>query len=451
LLQHYHMREELNMAMLALDANALQRKVDAATKKLQCVALGGRIPTGVNGGSGDANRTTMEVQKLFNAGGRGGNIGGILPMMVNFRMDLTSTIEGANSMRIAASMLNPLSGNAFKYSFRGDINPLIGKGAILFADYGVDMDVTTNEQFLMRTSAQVSTAGYTMVGGSLPAHATLDLSRSHTDSIIPANETGDCGGRVHNNTSMVGGGYAPTNGANSLLPYTPACILGYSERPQVAVLVIGDSNAAGVGDAAGGDGQGCIGYIERGLRLTASGVTAGTIWAKNGAGPSIYFAGNAPPLFAAMEYHTHFLNQLSGNSFSVGGNLTLAIKQRTVIAWEAAKIRSLRTIQLESLPRTTDSGNTAVAVGWEVGGIRDQFNAWVKSIVGQKIDANGDLSANGVVYLDEYWEINDLVQDPATNLWLNASYTADGAHLSATAHALVATRIAARANALTIY
>lgn len=418
-------------------------------KQLQCVGLGGRAPVNINGGAGDANRITTEAQKIVNIGGRGGNVGGIGLMMVNWRLDSSTIIEGANSMRIAASMLIPQTGNARKYTFGGQLNPMIGKGATVYSDNSFDMDVTAGEQVLFRTSAQVSVNTYTMVGGNLPSSVSFDLSRSHTVSIIPADETADCGGRVHNNSSM-GGGYAPANGANALFPYTPACILGFSERPQVAVCVIGDSNAYGTGDSGNGDGQGGIGYIERGLRTTASGVTAGTLWVRPGVVLNIYNAGNAAQLFEAAQYHTHILQQVSGNSVTA---LTLAeMKTRTMIAFVAAKARGLRNIQLESLPRTTTSGNTAVATGWEVGGLRDQFNAWAASIVGQKVNSiTGDLDAAGSVYLDHFWVINDLLQDPATNLWLNSAFTTDGIHLSATGHALAATRIASLANALTIY
>ncbi len=342
------------------------KQIIGNTKKLQCVALGGRAAVNINGGASDGNRTCVEAQKLFNAGGRGGNIGGIRPMMTNWRLDSSTIIEGANSMRIAASMLNLFVGNARKYTFKGDIFPTISKGVTIIADYGFDMDITVNEQFLMRFAAQVSTLGYSIIGGNLRGSLTFDVDKSHTDSIIPANETTDCGGRVHNNTQISGVAYAPTNAEISLFPYTAACVLGYSERPQVAVLVIGDSNAYGTGDATFGDGQGAVGYIERGLRSTASGVTAGSIWARSGGTLGLYTAGNAPQLFEAAEYHTHFLQQLSGNS--VAANLSFAtMKQLAVLAWEAAKIRNLSTIQLASLPRT-NAINTAVATGWQRGG-----------------------------------------------------------------------------------
>ncbi len=424
------------------------KQIIGNAKTLQCVALGGRIPININGGAIDGNRTCVEAQKLYNVAGRGGNIGGICPMMVNWRLDSTGIFEGANSIRIAASILTPLIGTARKYTFKSELNPIISKGATIIADYGFDMDIAANTQFLMRFSAQVSTAGYTIIGGNLSASLTYDLSKSHTDSIIPIDETANCGGRVHNNVAI--GSYAPTNAANALFPYTAACILGYSERPQVAVLVIGDSNAYGTGDATFGDGQGAVGYIERGLRSTASGVTAGSNWSRSGGTLGIYTAGNAPQLFESMKYHTHLLQQLSGNSIGAGTSLAM-MKQLTVIAWEAAKTRNLRTIQLSSLPRTTNASNIAVAVGWEVGGLRDQYNLWAQSVVGQKINANGDLSANGVIYLDAYWNCNDLLQNPATNLWLSATYTSDGIHLSAIGHALAATRIAALADGLTIY
>ena len=423
------------------------RQAVGNSKNLSCVALGGRVPININGGSGNSNLTATESQKLCNAAGRGGNIGGIRPMLVNWRLDSSTIIKGENSMRVGASMLNPLTGSAIEYTFRGELFPLVGKNAVVIADQGFDMDVSAGEQFLIRCGAQVSTSGYTMVGGNNTASVTYDLSRSHTDSIAPADEAADSGGRFHDNGSM-GVGYTPTNGVNASFPYTPACILGFSEKAQPSVFVIGDSNAYGTGDAGNGDGQGAVGYIERGLRTTAKGVTAGTLWVRSGGTLNLYNSTTTGQLFRAAQYHTHFLQQLSGNS--VSGGLTLAqMKQRTIIGWKAAKLRGLKVIQLESLPRT-NSGNTAVVSGWEVGGLRDQYNAWAKSVVGQKIDANGNTDSSSEIYLDEYWEINDLVQDPATNLWLSASYTSDGIHLSATGHALAAARIASLANNLEV-
>jgi lysophospholipase L1-like esterase len=431
---------------IAKQESALSANVNGR-KHLSCVALGGRVPINLNGGSGNSNLTATESQKLCNAAGRGGNIGGIRPMLVNWRLDSSTIIAADNSMRIGASMLNPLTGAAIPYTFRGELFPLVGKNALMIADQGFDMDVTAGEQFLIRCGAQVSTSGYTMVGGNNPASVTYDLSRSHTDVIAPANEAADSGGRFHSNGSM-GVGYTPTNGVNASFPYTPACILGFSEKPQPSVFVIGDSNAYGTGDAGNGDGQGAVGYIERGLRTTAKGVTAGTLWVRSGGALNLYNSTTTAQLFGAAQYHTHFLQQLSGNS--VSGGLTLAqMQQRTIIGWKAAKLRGLKVIQLESLPRTT-SDNSAVISGWEVGGLRDQFNTWCKSVVGKRIDANGNIDNNSEIYLDEYWEINDLVQNPVNNLWIASSLTSDGIHLSATGHALVATRIAALANNLTV-
>jgi lysophospholipase L1-like esterase len=421
------------------------KQVIGNTKKLQCIALGGRAPLNINGGAGDSNRTTTEAQKLFTAGGRGGAIGGVRPMLSNWRLDSSGILEGENSMRIAASMLIPVAGNARIYTFAGQIFGMVGKGANLIADAGFDLDVTAGEQFLMRTAAQVSTSGFTMVGGNIAASSS-DVSQSHTVSIIPATEADNCSGRVHVNTTFTG--YAPTTGATAIWPFTPSIALGFSERPQPAILVIGDSNAQGTGDTT--TGVGALGYVERGLLTTASGVTACSLWVRSGMTLGIYTVGNAARLFEAAEYHTHFIQQVSGNSISGGASLA-TMKQLTVLAWKCAKIRNLKVIQISSLPRTTSSANTTVATGWEVGGLRDQYNTWAQSVVGQKIDANGDIVSNGTVYLDAYWNVLDLLQDPVTNLWLSGTYTTDGIHMSATAHALAATRIATLADALTVY
>lgn len=418
------------------------------TKKLQCVALGGRIPGGTNGGASDGNRTATMAQKLFNAGGRGGSVGGIRPMYSNWRLSTTSSIDGENTITIGASMLTPLTGFAWPYSFNGEIAAKLGRGANIIADFGFDFSLAPNAQFLIRSGAQVSTSGYLMPGGNAPASA-YDIGKSHTDNVLPANEASYWGGRVNDNGNIAT--YAPTNGANPLNQFTPSCILGYSEQPQVAVLVVGDSNAFGQGDVTLGDGQGAIGYIERGLRSTASGVTAGSFWGRGGATLAQYTAGNSIRLFEAAEYHTHFLQQLSGNSISAGTSLA-TMKQLTVLGWQKAKLRNLRTIQLSSLPRVNTT-NTAVVSGWEVGGVRDQYNSWAQSVVGQKIDSNGDISTSGKVYLDYYWDVLDLLQDPATNLFLSSTYisAADGTHLTQTGHTLAATRIATLANLLQVY
>ena len=438
------------MATIRAEDAIEYKEVIGNVRHLQIISIGARAPLNVNGGAADGNRRTAESQKLCNLGGRGGRIGGIKVGYVNWRLDSSTIISGANSIFIGASMLAPFTGPAQKYTFNGNDFLLVKRGGLVISDQEMYMDLEPNEQILIRSGAQTTDAAHTIVGGGLNGSLSFDLSRSHTDLIAPADEASDCSGRVHNNGSM-GGGYSPTDGINSLFPFTPALVLGYSERPQPAVFLIGDSNAYGTKDAANGDGQGCIGYIERGFRASASGVTPLLPWVRPGMTLSIYTSTTTGQLFYPLIYATHFLQQLSGNS--IGGGLTLAqMKAATVIAWKAAKSRGVKTIQLSSLPRV-NAANDAVIDGWEVGGLRDQYNAWAQSVVGQKINATtGDLDAAGDVYLDIYWDVLDVLQDPATNLFLSGAYVdADGIHLSPTGASVAAIRIASLANALTIY
>lgn len=450
-------------------------------RQLQHLGFGARCPIDEVGGDtiafGNAGhgRYITQNQDLFTAAGRGGTVYGLKPLYVGWQMNASFIVESSCDFTIKAGIISRnTTALSHPASLTGLINQPVAWGGQIehtiqlggdqsshaVADTGVAYEA--GQQFLIRTTAEVVPASANNPRKLLQSiqnfrNVTHTRGIVHGDPATPtdttarANITSKGGGFVHGISSFVTTGLSNATSVNFNTYLLPALIVGYSERPQVSILVIGDSNAYGQGDANPGDGQGAFGYIERGLRTTASGVTACALWVRSGATLAHYenITTNQPnQLFSAAHLFTHLLQQISGNSVSLGLS---EMKRLTILGWKQAKARGLKVIQLSSLPRTTSSANTTVATGWEVGGVRDQYNAWCASVVGQKINAAGDIVSNGTVYLDVYWDILSIVQNPATNLWLDSSYTTDGTHMSATAHALAGAGIATLANNLTIY
>jgi lysophospholipase L1-like esterase len=129
----------------------------------------------------------------------------------------------------------------------------------------------------------------------------------------------------------------------------------------------------------------------------------------------------------------------------------LDMKQKAVRILRLAKMKGVKNVVLELLPRATDSSNTVTANGWQAGGLCDQYNAWLASVVGQKLDDNGNIvNDNSLLLIDIFVPMSDSIRDPITRRWAAANLTLDGVHLSTLGHTVDAARLMPVFNALTL-
>lgn len=220
----------------------------------------------------------------------------------------------------------------------------------------------------------------------------------------------------------------------------PPLILGVPALPMAAVCYVGDSIADGTGDTIYNP-NGDVGFIGRGLH----GVNGfNTPYVKSTVGSWTYSnAGidKAPRMRAVWPYVTHIINELGTND--IANATTLSTMQGYATAmWQAQKRvigpygKPLQVAQTLIMPRTTSTDSWATAAnqtpiaGFTVGGVRDQFNSWVKAQVG------GGL-------LDAYIDVNQYVEDQSNSgKWITngtANYpTTDGIHPSTALHILAA-------------
>jgi lysophospholipase L1-like esterase len=225
--------------------------------------------------------------------------------------------------------------------------------------------------------------------------------------------------------------------------FTPTAVIAKSAKKVSAVAVIGDSIAAGQGDAPND-----MGFIVRSLlaagipyvNLAMPGETAAQFQGSGRLNRIAYtrFAGNA-----ICEYGTNDIELSS----------SLATLQTNIISiWTAAWERGAKVWQTTILPRvtttdnlTTSGGQTPIA-GFETGGIRSQFNAWVRAgapvipsldgpLVAVAIGTSGALLAGNPSHpLRGFFEAANLVETAQdSGLWITTGRNvSDAAMVSGT-------------------
>lgn len=224
---------------------------------------------------------------------------------------------------------------------------------------------------------------------------------------------------------------------------SPMMILGIPDRALPAVLSQGDSITVGQGEGAGQyDSFSSAGWIGRGLNL----VTPYPIpWTNYGA-PSNKLSADATMSTgyrkrASWPFVTHLIFGLGSNDISAAATLA-AVQANAILILQAAKAtigpygKPPKTYWALIVPRTTSTDSWATAVnqtpvaGYELNGVRDQFNAWLPTIVGQGL-------------LDGVIDVATPCQDPSNkSLWVTtgaANYpTTDGTHPTTALNILMA-------------
>lgn len=256
----------------------------------------------------------------------------------------------------------------------------------------------------------------------------------------------------HANVSQVNNTGALSNpgsgGANINAIHCPL-VLGVPSQRQASVVVLGDSIANGQGDTQTLAGD--IGFCMRGLasvnghRVPCGMQTVGS-WTFS------FSSGQyAPRLATQWQFYTALLCEMGANDIANSDTLS-QMQAYAQATWSTAKKqftaygKPLQVAQTLIMPRTTSTDSWATAAnqtpvpGFATDNVRDQFNAWVKTQVGQGL-------------LDAYIDVNQYVEDQSNHgCWITngtANYpTVDGVHPSMALHILAAQAVNAWASHL---
>ncbi len=283
-------------------------------------------------------------------------------------------------------------------------------------------DFAPGSSFYLRQSYSVAATTSTFPAGSLGG---------------PSGSAGYVSAAASSQVAGTGAYTNPSGGASFGGPKT--VVLGIPAAPMPAVAFVGDSIADGNNDTI--DSNGNIGFIMRGL-WNVGGKPMASL--KQTMGSWTYgkcTIDTSPRLRAFWPFVTHVLFELGTNDIAAA--VTLPTLQGYALQnWQAAKRvigpygKPLQVAQSLIMPRTTSTdswatpGNQTPAAGFTIGGVRDQFNAWVKTQVGQGL-------------LDAVIDPNQYVEDQLNpGKWLtngSANYpSTDGVHPSTALHILAA-------------
>lgn len=304
---------------------------------------------------------------------------------------------------------------AIAATFNGLRQVTLDPGAIVISDPvpGLSID---GQDFWVRTGLTVEAGGRWPQGyyGFSAGEACYE-SNSLTSQVYATGAMSAPSGGV----GAAGGGYGPL------------AVVGYAEQGQISIVYLGDSIADGEGDT---EITVIDGYIARALQ-DVDGEAMPYIRLSRGA-DKLYT--NTLPFGyrkrAMFEYGTHGLIALGTNDIADGASLA-TMKNIVLEISTSMRARGLKVIACTVAPRTTSindwatvEGQTPVS-GFEVGGIRDQYNAWIVNY------------ADGLI--DHWCDPNELIESPvAPGKWnvngLPDFATTDGIHPTSYSHLLMA-------------
>ncbi len=324
------------------------------------------------------------------------------------------------NIRCALEMTTPTA-LAIKGKFGGVIVPLMNAGEVLLLSDFMPVTLTANTNYFAQSGYKAL-----VIGDLIPTS-----QRSYN--------TNDRGFRSAGGSTQVGntGSWStPADSGSASDGWGPSLIIGVPRVPTPAVMLFGHSRISGTGDTSTGDGFGNIGYAARALgNLDAShNVIPYTYVSKSG---NTLAKEDYNPSFRKrrfFEYHTHVLWDNAVNDIANGVALATLQAQalREFVEFKAAGLHVTAVCQLSKTTGAwtlADRSDQTISSGFAVGGVCDQFNAWLLSLVG-----------GGLV--DQVLDPRPLVQ-ASDNKWLAdgtvAKYTADGTHQTAFAHTLIAT------------
>lgn len=360
------------------------------------------------GGAGTGQNTRMQVS--FPQGSTG------VQLLFTSAGGVAEGQPAPNSFTFSCAIEYP-AGTLYPLTFGGNSNFTLEPNLSVTTDM-LDIDIPVGAVAFIRCYVSVASAGMQwtcadvctaldgMTIGSSQSNQTLNASYSYTVQV----------------------------GQNL---FGPLAIIGRGNLKQSAVLITGDSIAQGEGDASMTDG----GFFVRALN------DAGIPWS------SVAFYGETAGQWdtqisrlsrvAVARYTGNAVTDYGTNDFNFGANL-LTTQTRCVAMWQTLWSRGAKVWATTLLPKvtssdrfTTSSGQTPVT-GFATGGIRSQFNAWLRggapinptTFAPVAIGTAGALIAGTNPHpLKGYFEAADLVETSRdSGLWItNGRNVTDGA------------------------
>ena len=321
----------------------------------------------------------------------------------NSRLAATpSEIDADQAVTYEATVETGVGTNTVAVTFGGASSVTLAAGASIVSD-PLTITFAGETAFFVRTRASVETLG--MTWPVYRSGSTADGEGFSTTNFL----TGAVPGL--SNSGMVG----------------PSAILAPDTSPtRVIVGVIGSSSAAGQGDTA--DASLNLGYLERAMFANNVPCTKLAV----GSDTIAKFLANNVRRFQHLDdaQVSHVIFQLGSNDLTSGRTLA-QIQADLKTAWNLLRLRGYRILQTTYTPVTTSSDSWATVANQTVvasNSVRIALNTWLATQVG--------------VEFDKLLDCHTAVEAPGADAGkFQASMTADGTHLNATAHAAVATAL----------
>lgn len=245
-------------------------------------------------------------------------------------------------------------------SFFGVVALIMGLGASLVVSDRIGVYLAPNTEFSVKTGTIANATGQHTASCRSTTKVTKVKSTASVSQIFTAANVS-----------------TPAGGSTIAYALTPCAVIGIPDRPIVSLAIFGTSIPIGQGDTADA-ADGHLGYAERACS-SVNGFSLPFInLSRDGAQSTTFAQSNSR--FALLQFVSHVLFDMGTNDIAAG--VALAVLQANCLrAWARAKLAGCKVYHATILPRTTGNpatpaGQTPVA-GFEVGGVADQFNAWL--------------------------------------------------------------------------
>lgn len=315
------------------------------------------------------------------------------------------------------------------FLFSGNTTATVPNDGVLMSDT-LSLSVTAGQKIYIRQGFTISSSSLFLPSCALPwASGGGDFQ-----SVNP-----EVAGQVQSTGAMTN----PGSGITSVAGTLPFAVLGKTSSPQVSIGILGDSIADGQGDQLSASTSGALGYIERGLDGVAGFTLPWVNWAVSSNRLQFDTSVTGAKKRDFFPYITHLIVALGTNDIGNGRSLAQMQADLTDIANNAKSINNpygdrLKVGACVVSPRTTSTDSWATTAnqtpvsGWESGGLRDQWNAWLLTQVGTLLDFVIDTRVSTDDPTEpEKWAVNG-VANYATN---------DGLHQRGAMHALMKVQV----------
>ncbi len=220
----------------------------------------------------------------------------------------------------------------------------------------------------------------------------------------------------------------------------PLMLIGTPSSPQASVLFLGDSIANGQGD---GNTATTDGYFNQAFNAINGHAVPWHRQACNGSSLYAHQPANSPLSKAVWQYVTDIYIECGTYEISQGNSLSSVQAQFLNIANYARSVvgpygQKLRVHAVTMVPRVvasttpdnfTTTAGMSYATGFGPGGVGDQYNSWLKGLVGTVLDSCADIRA----VVQNPSDINKWITDGTTQEY----GTVDGTHPSPLSHSLI--------------